>query len=258
MKEFISVIMPAYNEGKRIRSTLENLLEVDLVEEIIVINDGSKDNTREEILSIDNDKIKLITLNKNKGKGNAINLGLKMVDENSTIIGFLDADLEDSSKEAKKLIEPILEKKSEVTIAKFPSPQKKGGLGLVKKLAKESVVEMTGKELDSTLSGQRFFRREVLANFKEIPFGYGVEVGMTIDILNNGFNIEEVPVDMHHNETGRTIKGFIHRGKQYHHIKKIVKQKRMELGSNTIKENKIVIEDNNKTIEDEIKSSEKN
>ncbi len=46
---------------------------------------------------------------------------------------------------------------------------------------------MTGVELDATLSGQRIFKREVLEKFDEIPFGYGVEVGMTIDILKYGF-----------------------------------------------------------------------
>ena len=50
---------------------------------------------------------------------------------------------------------------------------------------------MTGVELTSTLSGQRIFKKEVLEIFDEIPFGYGVEVGMTIDILKNNFKIKE-------------------------------------------------------------------
>ena len=87
---------------------------------------------------------------------------------------------------------------------------------------------MTGVELDATLSGQRLFKKEVLEKFKEIPFGYGVEVGMTIDILKNGYKIKEVLVNMTHNETGRDLKGFIHRGKQYYHIKRVLKQKKKE------------------------------
>lgn len=87
---------------------------------------------------------------------------------------------------------------------------------------------MTGVELDATLSGQRIFKREVLEKFDEIPFGYGVEVGMTIDILKYGFKIKEVLVNMTHNETGRNLKGFIHRGKQYYHIKKGFRTKKKE------------------------------
>ena len=102
------------------------------------------------------------------------------------------------------------------------------GIDFVKGLAKNSVFEMTGVELDATLSGQRIFKREVLEKFDEIPFGYGVEVGMTIDILKYGFKIKEVLVNMTHNETGRNLKGFIHRGKQYYHIKKVLGQKKKE------------------------------
>ncbi|MDU6249636.1 MAG: glycosyltransferase family 2 protein, partial [Paeniclostridium sordellii] len=111
---------------------------------------------------------------------------------------------------------------------KFPPAKKKGGMGFVKRLAKESVFEMTGVELDATISGQRIFKREVLEKFDEIPYGYGVEVGMTIDILKHGFTIKEVLVNMTHNETGRDLKGFIQRGKQFYHIKKIANKKRKE------------------------------
>ena len=97
-----------------------------------------------------------------------------------------------------------------------------------KECVKESVKEMTGVELTSTLSGQRIFKKEVLEIFDEIPFGYGVEVGMTIDILKHNFKIKEILVNMTHSETGRDLKGFIHRGKQFYHIKKVVRQKKKE------------------------------
>lgn len=144
------------------------------------------------------------------------------------IIGFLDGDLGSSASEVEKLIIPIINDECDVTIAKFPPAKKKGGLGFVKNLAKNSVYEMTGVELTSTLSGQRIFKKEVLEIFDEIPFGYGVEVGMTIDILKNNFKIKEILVNMTHSETGRDLKGFIHRGKQFYHIKKVVRQKKKE------------------------------
>ena len=228
MNPYISIIIPAYNEGSRIKNTLESIKNIKDINEIIVVDDGSSDNTTQEASSSESDKIKVYTLEKNRGKGYALNYGLKIAKENASIIGFLDGDLGSSAKDIEKLIKPILENKADVTIAKFPPAKKKGGLGFVKNLAKESVKDMTGVELDSTLSGQRIFKREVLEKFDEIPFGYGVEVGMTIDILKNGFSIEEVLVDMTHNETGRNLKGFIHRGKQYYHIKKIIGKKKKE------------------------------
>lgn len=228
MNPYISIIIPAYNEENKIKDTLENIKNIKEINEVIVVDDGSSDKTSLVASNVKDDKIKVFTLDKNRGKGYALNYGLKIAMKNADIIGFLDGDLGSSSSEVKKLIIPILNNEADVIIAKFPPAKKKGGLGFVKGLAKESVLEMTGKELDATLSGQRIFKKEVLEKFDEIPFGYGVEVGMTIDILKYGYTIKEVLVNMTHSETGRDLKGFIHRGKQFYHIKKVLRQKRKE------------------------------
>ena len=207
---YISIIIPAYNEENKIKDTLESIKDIKEIDEIIVVDDGSSDKTSEVAKSVKSDKINVITQSQNRGKGYALNNGLN------------------TASEVEKLITPIINNECDVTIAKFPPAKKKGGLGFVKNLAKESVKEMTGVELTSTLSGQRIFKKEVLEIFDEIPFGYGVEVGMTIDILKNNFKIEEVLVNMTHSETGRDLKGFIHRGKQFYHIKKVVRQKKKE------------------------------
>ena len=225
---YISIIIPAYNEENKIKDTLESIKDIKEIDEIIVVDDGSSDKTSEVAKSVKSDKINVITQSQNRGKGYALNNGLKEAMKKADIIGFLDGDLGNTASEVEKLITPIINNECDVTIAKFPPAKKKGGLGFVKNLAKESVKEMTGVELTSTLSGQRIFKKEVLEIFDEIPFGYGVEVGMTIDILKNNFKIEEVLVNMTHSETGRDLKGFKHRGKQFYHIKKVVRQKKKE------------------------------
>ncbi|RDY28744.1 glycosyltransferase family 2 protein [Romboutsia weinsteinii] len=228
MNPYISIIIPAYNEEDKIKDTLENIRNISEINEIVVVDDGSSDNTTKIASEVKDDKIKVFKLDKNRGKGYALNYGLEIAMKNADIIGFLDGDLGSSSNEVKKLITPILNNEADVIIAKFPPAKKKGGLGFVKGLAKDSVLELTGVELDATLSGQRIFKREVLEQFNEIPFGYGVEVGMTIDILKKGYTIKEVLVNMTHSETGRDLKGFIHRGKQYYHIKKVLRAKKKE------------------------------
>ncbi|MEG2983456.1 MAG: glycosyltransferase family 2 protein [Peptostreptococcaceae bacterium] len=228
MNPYVSIIIPAYNEENKIKDTLLGIVDIKEIDEIIVVDDGSSDNTEQVAKSVVNDKIKFFKLDKNRGKGYALNYGLKVAMENADIIGFLDGDLGNSSSETIKLIQPVINNEVDVTIAKFPPAKKKGGMGFVKRLAKESVLEMTGVELDATISGQRIFKREVLERFDEIPYGYGVEVGMTIDILKYGYSIKEILVNMTHNETGRDLKGFIHRGKQFYHIKKIANKKRKE------------------------------
>ena len=226
MNPYISIIIPAYNEEDKIKDTLESIKSIETLNQIIVVDVGSSDKTTEKASQVQSEKIKVFTLDKNKGKGFALNYGLKIAMENADIIGFLDGDLGSSSSEVEKLITPIINNEADVIIAKFPPAKKKGGLGFVKGLAKQSVLDMTGEELDATLSGQRLFKKEVLQQFEEIPFGYGVEVGMTIDILKKGYKIKEVLVNMTHSETGRDLKGFIHRVKQYYHIKKFLRKKK--------------------------------
>lgn len=216
MNKTISVIVPAYNEETRIVNTLIALKSINNITNIYVIDDGSTDDTYINASAIEG--VNVVRQSSNMGKGKALCEGLKLVLNDSDIIVFADADLEESAKDIEKLILPIIENKTDVTIAKFPAAKRKGGFGFVKKLAREGVYINTGVKLDTVLSGQRAFKKEVLQQINQCYTGYGVELGMTIDILNRGYNIMEVDVNMRHNETGRDLSGFIHRGKQFWQI----------------------------------------
>src|SRR3989344_8596330 len=109
----LSVIIPAYNEEKTIAELISTVKKVDLgtiEKEIIVVDDGSKDKTR-EILRTTKD-IKFIEHEKNLGKGGAVKTGIN----NSTgdIIIIQDADLEYNPHEYLLCIQPIIEKKTNV------------------------------------------------------------------------------------------------------------------------------------------------
>lgn len=215
MSRSITVLLPAYNEGDRIKDTIAGIKKSNYVDRIVVIDDGSKDNTFSVAKSND---VEVYQLDKNYGKGFAMNYGIKKVSKDSSIIVFLDADVGETASEVDKLIAPIVKDETDVTIARFPSAKKKGGFGLVKNLARFGVRFYTGHTINTSLSGQRAFKADVLKKLGEFPTDYGVEVGMTIDILNMGFRIKEVDVNMTHRETGRDIKSFIHRGKQFYQI----------------------------------------
>lgn len=228
MNIFTSIIIPTYNEELKIKNTLDAIKNETLINEIIVVDDGSTDKTVEILKQYNDSKIKYFIMKKNGGKGKALEEGLKQISVNSKVVVFLDGDLGSTSKEVIKIIKPVINGETDVAIAKFKPATKKGGMGFVKRLAKNSVYELTGVKLDSTISGQRAFKREVIEKLGKIPDGYGVEVGMTIDMIKMGYKVIEVLVDMGHNETGRNISGFIHRGKQYLHIRKIVNKKKKE------------------------------
>jgi len=223
LNKIISVIIPAYNEEKRIVNTLLAVKGISQIQNILVMDDGSKDHTFLKASSVQG--IEVVRKEVNEGKGKALYEGIERVIEDADIIVFADADLEESAKDIEKLIIPIIEDVADVTIAKFPSAKKKGGFGLVKKLAKTGVYINTGRQLDTVLSGQRAFKKEVIQHINHGYTGYGVELGMTIDILNNGYRIQEVEVNMHHNETGRDLSGFIHRGRQFFQILRVLIKK---------------------------------
>ena len=210
-----AIIIPAYNEEKYIYDTLTSIKTIKNAD-VIVVDDGSTDNTADIVKSMDD--IILLSYGSNKGKGYALNYALEYCKNEYDIIGFVDADLSYSASEAIKLLDVLLSEEADVSIARFPKAKRKGGFGFVKALAFYGIKFFTGKEIYSGLSGQRFFKTEVLRKIGKIPYGYGVEVGMTIDILKMGYIIKEVDVNMIHNETGRDISGFKHRFRQFYHI----------------------------------------
>jgi hypothetical protein len=64
------------------------------------------------------------------------------------------------------------------------------------------------------MSGQRAMRPGVLSQLLPFASGFGIETGMTIDALRNGLRVVEVVLDLEHRATGRSLRGFIHRGRQ--------------------------------------------
>lgn len=210
----VTIVVPAYNEEKNIENTIRGLKSIDIIDEIVVVNDGSVDNTRR---ILDTLEVNVINLDKNHGKGYAMKKAIEEV--HCDIIGFVDGDVGLTSMEIEKLIKPVINDEADFTIAKFPRASEnviiKGGFGLVKNLAKKGVYFYTGKLMDTSLSGQRVYKKNVVDSMKYIPTHYGIEIAMTIQAISNGYSFKEIPVNMTHRYTDRSIKGFKHRGKQF-------------------------------------------
>lgn len=206
----VTVVLPAYNEELRIADTLRAVKGLSLVDEIIVVNDGSADHTAERVSEWG---VTLIDLPANRGKGGAMNAALPYI--NSDIVVFLDADLGSSAGEAVKLIEVVRDGLCDLAIAAFPPPTRKGGFGLVKGTAAWAIRRAGKMEVTAPLSGQRAMTRRTLEMLSPFDEDYGVELGMTIKALALGLRVTEVPTAMSHQESGRDIPGFLHRGRQF-------------------------------------------
>lgn len=206
----VSTIIPAYNEEGRIGRTVRSVLPFS--DEVIVVDDGSRDATFREAKEAG---AKTVKLPRNLGKGTAVKIGFG--ESRGDIILLLDADLEDTAGEARKLLEPVLRGEADMTIGVLP--MKKGGFGIVQGLAYWGLRMLTlGKfPLKLPLSGQRAVKREVLEGFRW-ERGFGLEISLTVQALRRGFRVREIVVNMKHRRTGRDIRGFLHRGKQCIHI----------------------------------------
>lgn len=102
----LSVLIPAYNEINNIQNILEKIVEVNIPMEIIVVDDGSTDGTRELLTTLKSDKIKVVFHEKNQGKGGAIKTAIEH--SKGDIIIIQDADLEYDPQDYYKLI-PVIE-----------------------------------------------------------------------------------------------------------------------------------------------------
>lgn len=117
----VSVVICAYNEEKHIAQTLKDLLRCKTADEIIVVNDGSKDKTL-KILKGFGGRIKLVSYRRNKGKGYAFVKGFKRI--NGKVVVMMDAHLKNlSNRYLNQLVRPILQGKANYVFGRSDSPR---------------------------------------------------------------------------------------------------------------------------------------
>ena len=182
----VSVIIPAYNEQDTVAKVVEVVKNVSIVDEIIVVNDGSSDNTEAEAIKAG---ARVINHETNKGKGQALYTGYKQAE--CDIIAFIDADIYNlTSAKVYSMIKPILEGKTDITKTKFARES-----GRVTELTAKPLLNFFFPEIsfEQPLSGQFAARKEIL---KRINFesDYGVDVGIVIDADVLGISIMEVDI----------------------------------------------------------------
>ncbi|MFH1710945.1 MAG: glycosyltransferase family 2 protein [Nanoarchaeota archaeon] len=163
-KKKVTAIIPAYNEAARISRVINSLKTSKLIDEIIVVDDGSKDGTFEIAKKIK--KIKCLRIEKNKGKGKAIGLGIRST--NAEIIFLCDADLKRFSGEmADKIISPVLNNETKLSMG-------------IRKLRRNKIMMKLNLKIEFLLlSGQRAFTRDIWFKMPEYyKKGFRIELGM--------------------------------------------------------------------------------
>lgn len=202
----VSAIIPAYNEEKTVANVIFPLKEVPAIAEIIVVNDGSTDNTETVAREAG---ARVITSQHNRGKGGAMMLGVEQASQE--VLLFLDADLIGlTPNHVELLIEPVLSGRAEMAIGVFEHGR----------LATD-LAQMVAP----FLSGQRVLTKSLLSRVDNLECArFGVEIALTKYAAEHDVKMEEVVLeDVSHvmkEEKLGLWKGFRARMKMYWEIAK--------------------------------------
>jgi hypothetical protein len=127
---------------------------------------------------------------------------------------FLDADLGETAAEAGPLAEPVRRGTADMTIAVFSNRVRRGGFGFVTATAGAGIERATGWRPTQPVNGQRCLTRAAFEAALPLAAGWGVETGMTIDLLRQGLRVTEVEVPLAHRATGQDWRSQLHRARQ--------------------------------------------
>jgi glycosyltransferase involved in cell wall biosynthesis len=209
------VLIAARDEADRLPATLAALHAALPGARIVVADDGSTDGTADAARA---GRAEVVRSERPLGKGGAATLAAQAVlDVTSApdppLVLLCDADLGSSAADLTALLDAVELGFGDLAIAVFAT-RVGGGFGLAVTGGRRAIHDLTGLVLDAPLSGQRAMRGELLACV--VPFAprFGMEVGMTVDAVRAGFRVIEVPVELEHRATGKTLRGFLHRGRQ--------------------------------------------
>jgi len=229
----VAVVIAAKDEEARIGATVAAARSIPGVVLVVVVDDGSTDRTAVVARSAG---AKVARHRRNQGKAAAMQTGAATVQtaelagagggvgggsagQSRLLLLFLDAYLEGSATSAAPLVGPVSAGDADMTIALLPEQATAGGgHGLVVSLARNGIRQATGWEATQPLSGQRCLTPEAFAAAGPLAGGFGVETGLTIDLLRQDFRVLEVVCDLHHRVTGGDLRSQVHRGRQYRDV----------------------------------------
>lgn len=220
------MIIAARDEEATLPETLRSLRGIPNLSHLIVADDSSTDATARVSSDLG---AQVVRSPGTDGKGGALLCGLAHARRLSPgAVLLADADLGASAANLAALL-AVLDDEHPVAIAAFPkSAASGGGFGLVKGFARRSIARRTGFTPLEPLSGQRALVASTLDSLPGIAPGFGAEVGMTLDLLAACITPLEVPVELSHRPTGRSLAGFAHRARQGLDIAKALRGERLK------------------------------
>jgi glycosyltransferase involved in cell wall biosynthesis len=216
----VAVVIPARDESDRIRATVAGATSLPGVDLVIVVDDGSRDGTAAAARAAG---ASVVRHSRRRGKAAAMETGAEAAALLDARDGraqprhllFLDGDLAETARHAAPLAEPVRAGQADMTIAVFTDRIRRGGHGFVVALSGAGIERATGWRPAQPLNGQRCLTRAAFEAGRPLAGGFGVETGLTIDLLRQGLRIREVEVPLAHRATGTDWRSQLHRARQF-------------------------------------------
>jgi glycosyltransferase involved in cell wall biosynthesis len=201
----LSVVIPVYNEERWIREVVRRVQAVPIPKEIVIVEDCSKDNTREILKELEADNVRIFYQPYNQGKGAALREGFTHCTGDVVIVQ--DADLEYDPAEYPRLIQPILDGRADVVFGSRFIGESHRVLYYWHYVANKCLTLLsnffTNLNLTDMETCYKVFRREVLADIRLKSNRFGFEPEITAKVArrrNPSWRIYEIPISY----SGRT------------------------------------------------------
>jgi glycosyltransferase involved in cell wall biosynthesis len=209
------VIVAALNEADRIADTVVALHEAFPGTTVVVADDGSEDETGKVAAEAG---ATVVGGSEHLGKGGAASLAAVQVladgpPSEDAVVLLADADLARSASKLMPLADAVASGEADLTVAMFAS-RVGGGFGLALGFAHRAILKRCGLDTQAPISGQRAMTYAALETVTPFHAAFGMEIGMTIDAVRAGLRVKEIELELSHRATGKSLRGFIHRGRQ--------------------------------------------
>src|SRR5262249_10888979 len=200
-----SVVIPCYNEERWIRELIRRVRAVQIPKEIIIVDDCSKDGTRDILRELESDEIRVIYQEKNQGKGAALRTGFAHCTGDVVIVQ--DAASESDPAEYPRLIQPIIDNRADVVYGSRFIGETHRVLYFWHYLANKALTLLSNTFTNLNLTDMetcyKVFRREVIQSVKLRSNRFGFEPEITAKIArkrNPSWRVYEIPISY----SGRT------------------------------------------------------
>jgi glycosyltransferase involved in cell wall biosynthesis len=205
----LSVVIPVYNEIATIQEVLKRVRAVPIPKEIVVVDDGSSDGTREVLRDLESSDLLVLYHEKNRGKGAALRTGFARV--TGDVILVQDADLEYDPSEFPRLLKPILENEADVVYGSRFGGEVHRVLFFWHYVGNRFLTTLSNMFTNLNLSDMetcyKVFRADILKRVRFRSNRFGFEPEFTVKVARLGCRIYEVPVSYHGRgyESGKKI-----------------------------------------------------